>query len=114
MTNLSQIKKRIEEGKYVDKIVVHTHRIGESQELNISIEMVNEAGSAIGFGQCFKRRKSMDKALSETFGLLTINAYMLISQSKHEYRAFDDLFKKGDGVLVREHYEFAKPKSNND
>lgn len=114
MSNLSQIKKQIEEGKYVDKIVVHTKRIGENKELNISIEMINEAGSAFGFGQCFKLRKSMEKSLSETFGLLTVNAYMLTSQSRHEYRAFDDMFKNGEGILVREHYEFAKPKANND
>lgn len=114
MSNLSQIKKRIEEGIYVDKIVVRTHRIGKNKELNISIEMINEAGSAVGFGQCFKLRKSMEKSLSETFGLLTINAYMLTSQSRHEYRAFDDLFYNGEGILVRENYEFAKPKTNND
>ena len=114
MSNLSHIKKRIEEGKYVDKIVVHTKRIGKNKEMNISIEMINEAGSAVGFGQCFKLRKSMEKSLSETFGLLTVNAYMLTSQSRHEYRVFDDLLNNGDGVMVSEHYEFAKPKTNND
>ena len=114
MSNLSHIKKRIEEGKYVEQIVVHTQRIGKNQELNISIEMINEDGSAVGFGQCFKIRKSMEKSLSETFGLLTVNAYMLTSQSRHEYRVFDDLFKNGDGIMVSEHYEFAKQKKNND
>lgn len=114
MSNLSNIKKQIEEGEYVDKIIVYTHRIGENMELNISIDMENESGSAVGFGQCFKRRKSMEKSLSETFGLLTINSYRLMSQAKHEYRAFDDLFKKGEGVLVKECFEFAKPKSSND
>mgnify|MGYP001772338861 CR=1 FL=1 len=114
MSNLSHIKKQIEDGKYVDKIVVHTQRIGENHELNISIEMMNESGSAVGFGQCFKLRKSMEKSLSETFGLLTVNAYMLTSQSRHEYRVFDDLFKNGEGVMVSEHYEFNKPKTNND
>lgn len=114
MSNLSNIKKQIEEGKYVEKIIVYTHRIGENMELNISINMENESGRSVGFGQCFKRRKSMEKSLSETLGLLTMNSYMLTSQAKHEYRVFDDLLKSGDGILFRECYEFSKPKSIND